>query len=381
MKVLQKKEMVKRNKIKRVFAEQEILVTANHPFIVTLYHSFQSEDYLYFVMEYCPGGELFRTLRLRPGRCILEHEARFYAAEVVAALEYLHLLGVIYRDLKPENIMLRQSGHIMLADFDLSTPSRTAGVPCVGKPPMMSGVFNFIMGKDSDLVLDTRSVTSEFRTNSFVGTEEYIAPEVIIGNGHTAAVDFWSVGILIYEMLAGFPFGTTPFKGRDQRETFSNVMYKDFEFPAAAMPRGIFSKNSKDGERAINKPQEISSNCRNLIMKLLIKDETKRLGSGMGASDVKREAFFKDVNWALLRNQTPPIIPKTFADLSESVANFRNIQDSVVDGPSFDFERDEVMHNKNNLNDLTPPVCTLSVNPFEGFESITLASWDEDQKR
>lgn len=103
MKVLSKKEMIKRNKIKRALAEQEILATANHPFIVTLFHSFQSPDYLFFVLDYCMGGEFFRALQTRPGKCLSEEHAKFYAAEVIAALEYLHLNGYIYRDLKPES--------------------------------------------------------------------------------------------------------------------------------------------------------------------------------------------------------------------------------------------------------------------------------------
>ncbi|KAJ3209820.1 hypothetical protein HDU82_000060 [Entophlyctis luteolus] len=385
MKVLQKNEMVKRNKIKRVLAEQEILVTANHPFIVTLYHSFQSEDYLYFVMEYCSGGEFFRTLQLRPGKCIMEHEARFYAAEVVAALEYLHLLGFIYRDLKPENILLHQSGHIMLTDFDLSKPSVRPGAPSFVKSSTVSGGFNFNSSKDVNYELDTRSVTSDFRTNSFVGTEEYIAPEVITGNGHTVAVDFWTVGILIYEMLASCLFGTTPFKGRNRNETFSNVLHNDVEFPAADLHHRLFSHNSNSKEglnKAVHKPQEISKNCRMLIMKLLVKDDTKRLGSSRGAAEVKKQLFFKDVNWALLRNQTPPIIPATFADLGDSVANFRTIPNKdILGGPSFDFEHDEVMRNRNNLDKLRRPMSTLVVNPFEDFESITMLSWKEDQKR
>jgi protein-serine/threonine kinase len=101
--VLSKKEMIKRNKIKRALAEQEILATSNHPFIVTLYHSFQSDDSLYLCMEYCSGGEFFRALQTRPNKCVDEDAARFYAAEVTAALEYLHLMGFIYRDLKPES--------------------------------------------------------------------------------------------------------------------------------------------------------------------------------------------------------------------------------------------------------------------------------------
>ena len=116
--------MIKRNKIKRALAEQEILATSNHPFIVTLYHSFQSEDYLYLCMEYCSGGEFFRALQTRPGKCIPEDDARFYAAEVTAALEYLHLMGFIYRDLKPESKF--RSG-VVLGDgwltFDRHSPT------------------------------------------------------------------------------------------------------------------------------------------------------------------------------------------------------------------------------------------------------------------
>ncbi|KAK9670911.1 serine/threonine protein kinase, AGC [Basidiobolus ranarum] len=114
MKVLSKKEMIKRKKVKRALAEQEILASANHPFIMNLYHSFQSEEYLYLCMEYCVGGEFFRALQSRPGKCLSEEDAKFYAAEVICALEYLHLMGFIYRDLKPENILLHASGHIML---------------------------------------------------------------------------------------------------------------------------------------------------------------------------------------------------------------------------------------------------------------------------
>lgn len=150
--------MIQRKKIKRALTEQDILATANHPFIVTLHHSFQSEEYLYFCMEYCMGGEFFRALQSRPGKCLPEDAARFYAAEVVAALEYLHLMGFIYRDLKPESaydlsiydswnvpacvvrnvvvnhiiskhadILLHHSGHIMFSDFDLAKQSGVSG--------------------------------------------------------------------------------------------------------------------------------------------------------------------------------------------------------------------------------------------------------------
>lgn len=272
MKVLNKKEMIQRKKIKRVLTEQEILSSSNHPFIITLYHSFQSEEYLYLCMEYCMGGEFFRALQTRENRCISELDARFYASEVVAALEYLHLNGFIYRDLKPENILLHQSGHIMLLDFDLSKQTNLIKGPTV-----------------NDFKIDTKSCIEGFRTNSFVGTEEYIAPEVIRGKGHTSLVDWWTLGIFIYEML----YGTTPFKARDRKKTFSNVLKKEVKFPD--------TKHTKNGN--------ISSNTKNLIKKLLIKDENKRLGSKNGASDIKSHPFFKSISWALLRNTKPPMIP------------------------------------------------------------------------
>ncbi|KAJ3381009.1 serine/threonine protein kinase, AGC [Lobulomyces angularis] len=262
MKVLSKNEMIKRNKIKRVLAEQEILTASNHPFIATLYHTFQSEEHLFFIMEYCCGGEFFRALQFLPGKALPESGAKFYAAEVICALEYLHLQGFIYRDLKPENILLHVTGHIMLTDFDLSKPSKVTGNPTV-----MKNTGGFFSSSTSSI--DTKSCTADLRTNSFVGTEEYISPEVIRGQGHTSAVDWWTLGILIFEML----FGTTPFKGRNRNATFHNVLHNDIIFPI--------------------EPQEISSSCKNLIRKLLHKDEEKRIGSRAGASDVKHHAYFK----------------------------------------------------------------------------------------
>lgn len=278
LKVLSKQEMINRNKIKRVLAEQEILSTLLHPFIVTLYHLFQLEGHLYLCMEYCMGGEFFRALQTRSSKCIPESDARFYAAEVTAALEYLHLMGFIYRDLKPENILLHQLGHIMLSDFDLSKPTRNTKLPEV----VLLGRLHHNVQQ-----VDTKACIDGFRTNLFVGTEEYIAPEVIRGKGHTSAVDWWTLGIFIYEML----YGTTPFKGRNRNQTFANVLKKDVMFPD------------------LSGYQHLTSACKLLVRKLLLKDETKRIGSKAGASDIKAHPFFKHTQWALLRNQQPPMVP------------------------------------------------------------------------
>lgn len=335
MKVLSKKEMIKRNKIKRALAEQEILATSNHPFIVTLYHSFQSEDHLYLCMEYCSGGEFFRALQTRPGKCIPEEDARFYASEVTAALEYLHLMGFIYRDLKPENILLHQSGHIMLSDFDLSKQSDPGGAPTMI-------VSRGGASQHSLPTIDTKSCIANFRTNSFVGTEEYIAPEVIKGCGHTSAVDWWTLGILIYEML----YSTTPFKGKNRNSTFGNILRDDVGFPEHP-----------------GAPQ-ISNLCKSLIRKLLVKDENKRLGSRAGASDVKAHPFFKTTQWALLRHMRPPMIPNQGKGID--AVNFRSVKESE----SVDIGAAKVRGVPMG-NDLETPGEKVA-DPFEDFNSVTL---------
>ncbi|KAF2401332.1 Pkinase-domain-containing protein [Trichodelitschia bisporula] len=335
MKVLSKKEMIKRNKIKRALAEQEILATSNHPFIVTLYHSFQSEDHLYLCMEYCSGGEFFRALQTRPNKCVDEDAARFYAAEVTAALEYLHLMGFIYRDLKPENILLHQSGHIMLSDFDLSKQSDTGG-----RPTMILGRN----GTSSSQLptIDTKSCIANFRTNSFVGTEEYIAPEVIKGCGHTSAVDWWTLGILIYEML----YGTTPFKGKNRNATFANILRDEVPFP--------------DGSGS----PSVSNLCKQLIRKLLTKDELRRLGSRAGASDVKAHPFFRTTQWALLRNTKPPMIPHQGRGID--TVNFRNVKESQ----SVDISAAKPKGVPLDSGLQTPGEDVPD--PFEDFNSVTL---------
>ncbi|OAK98708.1 serine/threonine-protein kinase ppk14 [Phaeosphaeriaceae sp. SRC1lsM3a] len=336
MKVLSKKEMIKRNKIKRALAEQEILATSNHPFIVTLYHSFQSEDHLYLCMEYCSGGEFFRALQTRPNKCVDEDAARFYAAEVTAALEYLHLMGFIYRDLKPENILLHQSGHIMLSDFDLSKQSDTGG-----RPTMILSGRNGTSSNNLPTI-DTKSCIANFRTNSFVGTEEYIAPEVIKGCGHTSAVDWWTLGILIYEML----YGTTPFKGKNRNATFANILRDEVPFP--------------EGSGA---PQ-VSNLCKAIIRKLLIKDETRRLGSRAGASDIKTAPFFRTTQWALLRHMKPPIVPHQGAGVE--TPNFRNVKESH----SVDIGASKVKGVPLDSG-LATPMGEIA-DPFEEFNSVTL---------
>lgn len=340
MKVLTKEEMIEKNKVQRVLTEREILATANHPFIVTMYASFQTHEKLYFVMDYCGGGEFFRVLQKQPRKRLPEAAAKFYAAEgklrsktslalsvpvlinkgtlaylVVMALEYLHHMGFIYRDLKPENVLMRSDGHLAVTDFDLSKQAMAINPRVVAQhdtiSKRISSVFrsklSFLMSPEVEPanILDVDSILIE-RTNqekmgmleivnsepvlpgqstSFVGTEEYIAPEVVDGVAQTASVDWWTLGILIYEMLTG----TTPFKGKEQSDTFSNICTTDVKFPSDI---------------------RMSKEVKSLIRGLLTRDPGKRLGSRDGASEIEKHKWFEDIEFSLIRNMEPPLVPR-----------------------------------------------------------------------
>ncbi|GMH33892.1 hypothetical protein BSKO_01726 [Bryopsis sp. KO-2023] len=285
MKTLDKWEMQERNKVQRVLTEEKILNSVDHPFCATLYCTIQTDMHLHFVMEYCEGGELYALLCSR--KRLSEDATRFYAAEVLLALQYLHLLGYVYRDLKPENILLHGSGHIMLTDFDLSY-AKGATNPKVEMVPGLKGLKK-MKGKDGYTLVAMPQV----RANSFVGTEEYLAPEVINAAGHGAEVDWWSFGILVHELLYGY----TPFRGAHRDGTFSNILRKPLTFP--------------------DKP-EVSGACKSLIMALLVRDPSKRLGAKAGAEEIKQHPFFDSIDWQLIRHGQPPFTPKPVEKRTEA---------------------------------------------------------------
>ncbi|OZJ01746.1 cAMP-dependent protein kinase catalytic subunit PRKX [Bifiguratus adelaidae] len=248
MKVLKKVEVVRLKQVEHINAEREILSGVRFPFLVELYTTYQSPSHLYLLQEYVPGGELFSHLR-RAGR-FSPATTRFYAAEIVLAIEYLHQRDMIYRDLKPENLLLDKHGHIKITDFGFAKR-----------------------------VLD--------RTWTLCGTPEYLAPEIIQSKGHGKEVDWWAMGILIYEMLAGYP----PFFDDNAFGIYEKILANKLSFP------GHFDSASKD-----------------LIKKLLMGDRTKRLGNLKGGSkDVKNHKWFKGTDWigVLMRNVDPPIKPPT----------------------------------------------------------------------
>uniref|UniRef100_A0A7N0U5A1 non-specific serine/threonine protein kinase n=2 Tax=Kalanchoe fedtschenkoi TaxID=63787 RepID=A0A7N0U5A1_KALFE len=274
MKAMEKSTMLNRNKVHRACIEREIISHLDHPFLPTLYTSFQTPSHVCLITDFCPGGELFGVLDKQPMKLFKEDSARFYAAEVLIGLEYLHCLGVIYRDLKPENILIHQDGHVILTDFDLSF--LTSCKPQVIKHPLPKNRRRSRSQPPPTFVAEPVS-----QSNSFVGTEEYIAPEIITGVGHSSAIDWWALGIFLYEML----YGRTPFRGKNRKKTFSNILHKDLTFPSSI---------------------PVSLAARQLIHALLNKDPASRLGSTSGSNEIKKHPFFKDINWPLIRCMSPP---------------------------------------------------------------------------
>ncbi|KAJ8774904.1 hypothetical protein K2173_019908 [Erythroxylum novogranatense] len=328
LKIMNKSSLAARKKLLRAQTEREILQSLDHPFLPTLYTHFETDLHSCLVMEFCPGGDLHTLRQKQPGKYFSEHAARFYVAEVLLALEYLHMLGIIYRDLKPENVLVRDDGHIMLSDFDLSL--RCAVCPtlvkssnpsaesknssycakpacieptCVMQPDCIQPACfgpRFLSSKPkknkknkpknemSHQVSPLPELIAEptnARSMSFVGTHEYLAPEIIKGEGHGSAVDWWTFGIFLYELL----FGKTPFKGAGNRATLFNVIGQPLRFPESPA---------------------VSFAARDLIRGLLVKEPQHRLAYRRGATEIKQHPFFQSVNWALIRCANPPEVPR-----------------------------------------------------------------------
>ncbi|XP_040993191.1 serine/threonine-protein kinase UCN-like [Juglans microcarpa x Juglans regia] len=301
------------------------LSDSSHPFLPSLLGYLDTHDFLAWAVPYCPGGDL-NVLRYRQNDRVFSHAViRFYLAEIVCALDHLHRMGIVYRDLKPENVLIQQSGHVTLTDFDLSRSlsPRTVAVKtfistdqAAEEPPDIRRKHRRNLSRWITILPDNNSKNKKGlkkaksarvspvsrrkpsfsdgeRSNSFVGTEEYVAPEVVRGDGHEFAVDWWALGVLTYEML----YGTTPFKGKNRKETFRNVLVKAPEF--------------------IGKGTALTD----LIGRLLEKDPTRRLGYLRGASEIKGHAFFRGVRWDLLTDiLRPPFIPsRDDVDLTDHI--------------------------------------------------------------
>lgn len=258
LKIMDKKFITKENKTAYVKLERIVLDQLDHPGIIRLYFTFQDTYSLYMALESCEGGELFDQIT-RKGR-LSEDEARFYAAEVVDALEYIHGMGLIHRDIKPENLLLTTDGHIKVGDFGSVKPMQDSRITIL-----------------PNAAADDKACT-------FVGTAAYVPPEVLNSSPATLGNDLWALGCTIYQMLSG----TSPFKDASEWLIFQKIIARDLNFP------NYFSNEARD-----------------LIDRLLSTEPCKRPGAGPeGYAELKLHPFFKGVNWSTLRQQTPPRIAK-----------------------------------------------------------------------
>ncbi|KAI3772841.1 hypothetical protein L6452_04035 [Arctium lappa] len=308
---------------RRIFLEQEVLRRCQHPLLPKLRGVLSTENIVGYAIDYCPGRDLNYLRKKQTEKMFSDDLIRFYAAELILALEYLHGLGIVYRDLKPENVMIQENGHLMLVDFDLSaklspkppsepTPTRsppsTKSEPSTKKKKRFSPFYKCCHPAISadDSVHPAESVNSDTRyesgslskSNSFVGTEEYVAPEMIQGNGHDYAVDWWCLGVVLHEML----YGTTPFRGINRKETFYRILSMTPDLVGEQTP------------------------LRDLIRKLLEKDPKQRLS----APEIKGHDFFKGVGWEkVVQISRPPFIPGRFDDEGTDVIKQIDIEDFV----------------------------------------------------
>uniref|UniRef100_A0A7N0T3S1 non-specific serine/threonine protein kinase n=1 Tax=Kalanchoe fedtschenkoi TaxID=63787 RepID=A0A7N0T3S1_KALFE len=300
MKVTDRDVLELKKKTHRAEMEKRTLRLLDHPFLPKVVAQFDASRFSCNVIEYCSGGDLHSLRHRQPQNRFSLSSARFYAAEVLMALEYLHMLGIVYRDLKPENILVRSDGHIMLTDFDLCLLSSTT--PTLQSPPTTttkssisspSCLPNLRSSKRIKTLVPQQQPTfvaepTSARSSSFVGTHEYVAPEVASGRQHGNAVDWWAFGVFLYEML----YGRTPFAGESNDVTLRNIVKAPLTFPRGAEAVGSAEVRARD-----------------LIKGLLNKDAAKRLGSVKGAAEIKSHAFFKGLNFALIRSSRPPQIP------------------------------------------------------------------------
>ncbi|XP_042190057.1 ribosomal protein S6 kinase alpha-3 isoform X3 [Callorhinchus milii] len=248
MKVLKKATLKVRDRV-RTKTERDILVEVDHPFIVKLHYAFQTEGKLYLLLDFLRGGDLFT--RLSKEVMFTEEDVKYYLAELALALDHLHSLGIIYRDLKPENILLDEDGHIKLTDFGLCK----------------------------------ESTDHEKKAYSFCGTVEYMAPEVVNRRGHSHSADWWSFGVLMFEMLTG----SLPFQGKDRKETMTMIV-----------------------KAKLGMPQFLSPDSQSLLRMLFKRNPGNRLGAGPdGVEEIKRHPFFSTIDWNKLcrREIHPPFKP------------------------------------------------------------------------
>ncbi|KAJ9553232.1 hypothetical protein OSB04_017277 [Centaurea solstitialis] len=315
IKVLKKADMIRKNAVESILAERDILISVRNPFVVRFFYSFTCKENLYLVMEFLNGGDLFSLMRGLG--CLEEDMARVYIAELVLALEYLHSLNIIHRDLKPDNLLIGPDGHIKLTDFGLSK---------VGLTEDLSGTSDSRISiyTDDEVTTEPSSSLSGEQCQAVVGTPDYLAPEILLGVGHGATADWWSVGVILFELLVGIP----PFNAESPEACSLKINSADFQVFANIMNRDIPWPKV---------PDEMSHEAYDLINKLLTENPVQRLGV-RGAGEVKAHHFFRNIHWDTLARQKATFIPSAEAhDTSYFMSRYVwNPEDEQVEEDSDD---------------------------------------------
>ncbi|EOA29736.1 hypothetical protein CARUB_v10012823mg [Capsella rubella] len=288
IKVLKKADMIRKNAVESILAERDILINVRNPFVVRFFYSFTCRDNLYLVMEYLNGGDLYSLLRNLG--CLEEDIVRVYIAEVVLALEYLHSEGVVHRDLKPDNLLIAHDGHIKLTDFGLSKVGLINSTDDLAGPAV-SGTS--LLDEDDSRLAASEDQLERRKKRSAVGTPDYLAPEILLGTGHGATADWWSVGIILFELIVGIP----PFNAEHPQQIFDNILNRKIPWPHV--------------------PEEMSAEAHDIIDRFLTEDPHQRLGA-RGASEVKQHIFFKDINWDTLARQKAAFVPASESAIDTS---------------------------------------------------------------
>ena len=308
MKILRKAEMHEKEQIAHVRAERDILMEADNPWVVRMYYSFQDTYNLYLVMEFLPGGDMMALLIKKD--ILQEKEAKFYIAETALAIDSIHKLDFIHRDIKPDNLLLDSKGHIKLSDFGLCT-----GLKKAHRTDFYREIATYdLMQKYS---VDSRHKAFTWKKNrrtlaySTVGTPDYIAPEVFQQTGYSNTCDWWSLGVILYEMLFGYP----PFCSDKPQDTYHKIMNwrQTLVFPVEIA---------------------ISAQAENVIRKLLC-DVEQRLGYKNGIEELKAHSFFRDIDWEHIRDR-PAAIPINVKSMHDT-SNFDDFSETT----NFDIKSDE----------------------------------------